>query len=416
MSILVKGGLLITQDDSRRIIEGNLYVEKGKIAEIGGPERSADVVMDARGCVVLPGLINCYTKAAHVLLGPPRDVSLEAIGKRMEDLEAQLTRRDLQMAAALASAEMALGGTTTFLDLFTWEEEVARGVTQVGLRGCLAWRVKVPEDLKLAEQFLVRSEMWKRVTPLVGSPGMADVGLLEEARALAEKHGRRWCLPLSESRRDVYQLQRAKGMRPAEWLEKRNLLSRDMIALHCVWLTMNEIKTLARAEVNAVHCPASNQMTGVGGPAPLLEMLQEGMTLGLGTDSPCLGGTFDLIHHMRLCALLQKGHRWDSTAVPAQLALDLCTVRAAKVLGLGVGSLQEGNAADFVVLDPATAFTPEEVLSYLVYLAEGAQVRDVVVDGKVVVDNRILKGLDVSSLREDVSKMREELGHEESGH
>lgn len=419
MSILVRNGLLVTQDESRRVIEGNLYAEDGRILEVAGPERSADLVLDAEGCIVLPGLINCFTRASDILLGPPRDTSVEVTLERMETLRRRLTRRDVQLAAALASAEMLLQGTTTFLDVCQWEEEVARAVTQVGGRGFLSWLVVDPEDLNPCDKHLSHFRSWERIVPLIGPASMDSVELLEQVEALAKERGTKWCLSLSESRGDVYRFQRKMGVRPVEWLEKMGLLSPNLIALQGVWLTMNEIRSVARADVKVVHCPVSNQMKGMGGPMALLEMLEEGVTVGLGTDSPAVCGTTDLFRHMRACALLHKGQKWDATAVPAQLLLDLCTVKAAEVLGLDGGSLRKGNIADLTILSPRWRLphdASEEALSYMVHLAEGMHVRDVIVGGKLVVENGILKTLDVEGLREDIDTLRMELGHEESGH
>ncbi len=420
MSILVRDGLLVTQDESRRVLEGNLYVEGGRIREVAGPERSSDLVVDARGCVVMPGLMNCYTRAADILLGPPGDDAAEVAYERMETLQERVTHRDVQLAAALTSADMLLKGTTSFLDLFLWEEEVARAVTQVGNRGFLAWLAKSSEDLSACERYLSRVASWERVTPLVGSASMAEVDLLEQVAALSNDGGIRWTVPLSERRSDVYRFQKAEDRRPVELLEERGILSPRLIALQCVWLTMNEIRSMARAGARAVHCPASNQMTGAGGPMALPEMLEAGVVVGLGTDSPALCGTMDLFHHMRSCALLHKGQRWDATVVKAQTLLDLCTVNSAEALGLDGGSLEEGKVADLIVLDPKRhvpwPLDPTEILSYLAYLAEGIQVRDVMVEGRLVVENGVLKSLDLHALRGDVEALRKELGHEVSGY
>lgn len=416
VSILIKNGLLVTQDQSRRVLEGNLYVEGDKIVEVAGPDRSADSVIDASGCLVLPGLVNGYTRVAHTLLGPPKDLSPESAHRKMEALRERLTRRDVQMAAALAAAQMLQSGTTSFLDLFTWEDEVSRAVAHVGMRGFLAWDVgEAAEDLDACEQYLSRFKSRERIVPLVGTGNLSQA---EAVRDLARKYGTRWCVPLSETRTAVYRFQRETGARPVEWLAKGQLLSADLIALHCIWLTLNEIRSLSRAEVKVIHCPASNQMTGAGGPMPLQEMLHEGLAVGIGTDSPFLCGTLDPFHHMRLCGSLHKGNRWDAAAVPAQLILDLFTVRSSECLGLDGGSLEEGRVADVVVLDPQRRISlptgPEEIISYLVYVAEGAQVRHVVVSGTHVVEDAALRTVDIEVLREDVGRMRAELGHEDS--
>ncbi|MEE9163210.1 MAG: hypothetical protein V3U17_00205, partial [Thermoplasmata archaeon] len=154
MSLLVLDGILVTQDEERRVVRGNLRVEKDTIQAVGGKEGSADRRLDATGCLIVPGFIDGYTRSAHVLLGPPRDVPWTAMQEATGRLEQNLTRRDLEVGAALATANMLASGTTCFLDLFTWEEEVGRAVTQAGIRALLAWVVGTEDDLPHARRFL----------------------------------------------------------------------------------------------------------------------------------------------------------------------------------------------------------------------------------------------------------------------
>jgi 5-methylthioadenosine/S-adenosylhomocysteine deaminase len=417
VSLLLRNGLLVTQDDSRRVVQGNLYVENGRIVEVAGPDRSAELELDATGCVVLPGLMNGYVRVAHTLLGPLGDLPEGEFRRRTEELEERITRRDLQMAAALTAAEMLLSGTTCILDLFTWEDEVARALTQVRMRGFLAWEVKGSgKGARACEQYMRKLKAWDGVVPLVGAE---DLSAAKEAKELAAKHGTKWCVPLSATRHEVYRFQRETGVRPVEWMERNRLLSDDLIALHCVWLTLNEVRALARGRVRVIHCPVLDQMSGAGGPVPIVEMLQEGLLVALGTGSPARCGTLDLFQHLRACAMLHKGHRWDSAVVPAQQILDMCTLTAAECVGLNGCRLEEGRMADFVVLDPgsraAPPLRPEEVISYLVYLADGSHVRHVVVDGVPVVEDGRVKTVDVEGLREDVRSLRAELGYENPG-
>ncbi len=419
MSILIKNGVLVTQDKSRRVVEGNIYAEEGTISEMGPGERPADTVVDANGCIVIPGLINCFTTSAHVLLGPPTDLPHEVVRRRMEALRDNLTRRDVQMATALACAEMLRSGTTCFLDTFPWQEEVARAVTQVGMRGFLSWLISCTDEAEHAARYVNRVKGWDRVTPMVGAAGLTDTEVVETTASLAKENGIRWCLPVAESRSDVYGFQRERGERPGQWLEEKSLLSPDLIVLHGVWLTLNEIRALARHHVKVVHCPVSNQLKGVGGPAPVVELLGGGVEVGLGTDSSAVCGSLDLFDHMRACAALHKGQRWDPEVLPAGTIFDLATLGAAGVLGLDGGQLLPGKVADLVVLDPRTRGFPypahRDIISYLVHLAERSQVKDVVVAGELVVEDGHLSSMDVEPLRHEVTELREELYDEDHG-
>lgn len=412
MSLLVEGGLLVTQDDDRRVVEGSLLVEEGRVAAVAGSEEGADRVLDATGCLVLPGLVNACTRAADVLLGPPRDVPLEDLRARRRALRANLTRRDAELAAAWAAAEMLRRGTTTFLDLYPGVEEAARAATQVGSRGFPCWEVASVDELERVAKGLGRVKGWDRVTPLVGVGDLEDPALLEAVAAFAEERGLRWCLPLARSRREVYAFRRLTGTRPGGWLEAHGLLSPRLLAFHAVWLTLNEIRALARSETRVVHLPVADEMAGTGGALALPEMRAEGVPVALGTASPARVGTLDLFQHMRACARLHKAGRWDPEAAPASVVLDLCTRGGAEVLGFEGGTLQPGAVADLVVLDPQglpPPARPSEVLSHLAYLAEGGQVRDVVVDGRIVVEDGVLRGVDVAALREGVDALRREV-------
>ncbi len=412
MSLLVTDGTLVTQDEERRLFRGNLRVEKDTIQAVGGKEGSADRRLDAMGCFIVPGLIDGYTRSAHVILGPPRDVPWTAMQEATERLEQNLTKRDLEVAAALATANMLASGTTCFLDLFTWEEEVGRAVTQAGIRAHLAWAVETEDDLPHARRFLHKMRARDRIQPLVGLTGLTDPTLTRAVAEFAEAEGTRWCLPVAERRSEVYGFQREVGMRPVEWLERNELLSPNLVAIHGVWLTLNEIRAFARAHVPVVHCPGSNQATGAGGPMPLPEMVREGVLVGLGTDSPFLTGDFSLRSAMRDCGFVHRGHRWDPSIIPTQTLLDLCTINGARALGTAAGTLRPGAAADFVVLEPvgASPAGPEETLSLLAYGGRTLRVRDVVVDGKLVVESGAVLAFDVADLRERVADLRRELG------
>ena len=412
MSLVVTDGTLVTQDKERRVVRGNLTVEKNRIREVGGTGDSADRRLDATGCLVIPGLIDGYTRSAYVLLGPPRDVPWSEMHMAMVELQASLTKRDLEVAAALATANMLASGTTCFLDLFTWEEEVGRAATQAGIRALLAWAVETEEDLPHARRFLRKMRDRDRILPLAGLTGLIDPDLAKAVAELAHAEGTRWCLPLAERRADVYRFQRDAGARPVEWLEREGLLSPELLAVHCVWLTLNEIRALAQGQVPVVHCPSSNQVTGAGGPMPLPEMLREGVVVGLGTDSSFLSGGFSLRSVMRACGFVHRGHRWDPTIISAQALLDLSTISGARALGLGSGSLEPGETADFVVLQPTTSLPaePGESLSLLAYGGQTLRVRDVVVDGRLVVESGTVLEFDRVDLQERVADLRRELG------
>lgn len=424
VSLLLRGGLLVTQDAHRRILPGDVLVRDGRIAAVGQVDGSADEIIDCRGCAVIPGLINLHHHVANTLLrGVADDVPLETMLERTFAMDAKLTRRDVQIGSLLACVEMIRSGTTSVHDLFYWEDEVARAVRESGMRGFLSW-VTLDEafttqrgsPLKNADHFVGKHKGDPLVTPSVGVQGVyvASEETYAKAREIATKHDVRLHTHLSETRGEVEGHRTKTGVRPVEWLEKIGFLDERVTAAHCVWMTLNEVRILARLGVSSAHCPASNMKLASGGVAPVPEMLREGVTVGLGTDSPISNNGMDLFAEMKLSALLHKATRWDARAMPAQAALDLATIGGAKALGVerDLGSIEVGKRADLAVVSMkgahTTPFYPGKVLSHLVYAARGSDVQATVVEGRVLMAAGVVRTVDEA----DVVARAQEVAHE----
>ena len=425
MSLLLRGGYVVTQNPRREVVRGDVLVEKGRIAAVGDVRGSADRVIDATDCAVLPGLINTHHHVANTLLrGVADDVPLEAMLEKAFAIDAKLTRRDVQMGALLGSIEMLKSGTTSFHDLFYWEDEVARGVRESGIRGFLSWVVldeafttQRGSPLKNAEQFVRKQKGDDLVTPSVGLQGVyvCSEESYAGAKSLAEREDVGLHTHLSETRTEVYAHRRRTGQRPVEWLEKIGFLGDRLVAAHCVWVTLNEVRTLARHGVKVSHCPTSNMKLASGGVAPLPEMFEAGVPVSLGTDSPISNNGMDMFQEMKTCALLHKSSRWDASVVPAQRVLDLATVDAARALRVEdrLGSIETGKLADLAVLDlhraHATPFNRENLIRHLVYTCRGSDVRVTIVGGHVVVDGGSVTTVDESAVVDRVQEIAGEL-------
>jgi len=204
-------------------------------------------------------------------------------------------------------------------------------------------------------------------------------------------------------------------MRPVEWLEKIGFLCDRLVAAHAVWVTLNEVRSLARHRVTVAHCPTSNMKLASGGVAPLPEMFEAGVAVSLGTDSPISNNGMDMFQEMKVCALLQKSSRWDASVVPAQKVLDLATIDAARALRAEdrLGSIEPGKAADLAVLDlhraHATPFNRENIIRHLVYTCQGGDVRYGIVGGKVVVDEGSMTTVDEGAIIDRVQEIASEL-------
>jgi len=409
-SLLLRDGWIVTQNAKREVLRGDVLVEDDRITRVGAVKGGADREIDCTGCAVLPGLINVHGHVANTLLrGRADDLPLEKLLEISFAADAKLTRRDVQVGALLGCLEMLKSGTTSFVDLFYWEDEVARAVREAGIRGYLAWAVLDADKttqrgvpVKNAEQFVRKNKDHRLVTPMIGPQGV--YGCSEEtylaAKDVADREKVKIHTHLSETRSEVYAHEARTGLRPVDWLDKIGFLGPGVSAAHGVWVTINEVRTLARNGVSVAHCPVSNMKLASGGVAPVPEMRAEGVAVGLGTDSPISNNALDLFGEMKTCALLHKATRWDAAVMPAQTVLDLATIDAAKVLGAEreIGSIDVGKRADLAVVElrapHATPFYPDALSSHLVYSCRGADVRATIVDGVIRVGDGRVIGVD----------------------
>jgi 5-methylthioadenosine/S-adenosylhomocysteine deaminase len=418
MSVLLKDvSWLVTQDPGRAILrDTSIRIENGVITEIGPHSPSqADQIIDCRGKIVLPGLINTHTHLAMTMFrGYADDLKLqEWLESKIWPLEINLTPETCYYGTLLGCLEMISTGTTMFVDMYYHMENVAKAVGEAGLRAYLSYGVvggygsalerKSKENTKLLAKF-VKDMNDPRVKLAIGphSPYSCSPELLMWAKETAENEGAILTTHLAETRSEQAQMQKEHGMREIEYLEKLGFLCPDLLAAHCVWLTRSEVNVLAKRGVKVSHCPVSNMKLASGGVTPVPEMLESGVTVSIGTDGAASNNCLDMFESMKTCALLHKAHRWDATVLPAQQVLDLATIEAARALGVAdkVGSIEAGKQADLIVID---ARSPNllplhgggTVISNLVYSAKGANVDTTIVAGKI-----LMKGGDFQTLRE----------------
>jgi len=391
-------------------------VERGRFVHVGpnAPREGADVV-DGHRLAVVPGFVNAHT---HVAMSPLRgiadDVDLGGFLDALFRVDARRTEADVEAGARAGIAEMLLGGTTSFLDLYYFEDAVARATELLGARGFLGWAVLDADKttqkgvpLENAAGFVGRWSGRPTVTPLVAPQGVyvCSRETWLGARELADRHGTLLHYHLSETRREVHEHEARAGRRPAAWLEEIGFLGPRQVAAHAVWLTGEEIAALGRRRVGIAHCASSNLKLASGGVAPVVELRAAGATVGLGTDSVASNNSLSMLREMHVAGLVQKNQRWDASVLSAQELLDLVTVDGARLLGreADLGSIEVGKRADFslVRLDhpsvvPARAQT---IVSHLAYAASDEAIDSVYVDGQAVVRHRQLVRAEWDSLR-----------------
>ena len=425
LSTLIKNGMVATQNWKREVIRGDVLIEGGRISAVGHAKARPDEVVDASGCVVIPGLINCHTHVAMALMrSVADDVKLDKFLDKTFAIDAKRTPEDISVGATLGCLEMARSGTTTFVDLYYSEDIIAKSVEQVGLRGYLGWAVldekfttQKGKPIKNCEEFIRSHRDRPLIRPVVAPQGVyvcSDETLMQ-AKELAAKELTFCHMHLSETRYEVYEFQKQKGKRPADHLTDIGFFSKGDLMAHGVWLTINEVRDLARAGVGIAHCPTSNMKLASGGVAPLPEMFAEGVGVSLGTDGCSSNNTLDMFLEMKFASLLHKAHRWDAGVLSAQKCFDMATVDAAKCIGADkeLGSIEAGKKADLVIIDCSVPSmvptTPDNVVSNLVYASPSHAVRDTMVDGRFVVRDRKVVTMDEGSFLKKATAAAEQL-------
>ena len=386
---------------------------------------AAEEVIDASGCIVMPGLINCHTHVSMALMrSVADDVRLEKFLDRTFAIDAKRTPEDVRIGATLGCLEMARSGTTTLLDFYYSEDEIAKAVEQVGLRGYLGWTIldekfttQKGKPINNCENFIRAHKKSPLIKPIVSVQGVyvcSDETWLA-ARELANKEGTFCQYHLSETRFEVYEHQKKTGKRPVEYLSDIGFLGKGDVAAHGVWLTINEVRQLSKSGVSVAHCPVSNMKLASGGVAPVPEMFAEGANVCLGTDGCSSNNTLDMFSEMKFASLMHKAHRWDAAVLPAQKCLDMATVDAAKAIGADrmLGSIEPGRKADIVVLDCNTAsMVPtrlDNAIANIVYASPSHAVRDTMVDGKFVLRDGKITALDEPSFLKEAGEAAQSL-------
>jgi 5-methylthioadenosine/S-adenosylhomocysteine deaminase len=403
---------VVTMDPQRRVIENGAVAIRGdRIAAIGA---RADIEkrfqarqrMDRPAALIAPGLIDTHTHAPMSLFrGLADDLRLqEWLEKYIFPAEARNVTADfVRWGTRLACLEMALSGTTTYTDMYYFEEVIAETTKEAGLRAVLGQTIigfpvpdaKTPADeLARTEKFL---EKYRNDPLIVPAPAPHAVyttpdDVIRSARALANKFGVPMLIHLSETKRENDETLAKRGKTPTQLLDGLGALEGRTLGAHGVWLDDADLAILKARGVGLAHCPSSNSKLG-SGVAQVSKILSLGIPMGLGTDG-FAGSNNDanLFEEMDLAAKLQKVTRLDPQALPASQAVEMATIIGARALGLDkeIGSLEEGKRADLITvrLDEPHAVPMYNVISQMVYALKGSDVRDVMVNGRLIIRDR----------------------------
>ena len=411
MNILINNGIILpmnASNEDKPYFNGYVGIEGERIAFVSSNPDEAKAFLakhkddctqiDASGKVVMPGLINTHTHVAMALLrGISDDVPLmEWLEQHIWPIEGKMGYQEVYDGARLGILEMLMGGTTTFVDMYPYEEAIAEAAESAGIRAVVS---PCPMDFRM-EHF---ENDWRQVKKRFSGSRLVTMWMgphavytlsgehLQRSISLSKELGVGSHVHLAETQTEQDNCMAQHGMSPTEYLEKEGMFSTKTLAAHCVVMSDHDIEILARHGVSVAHNPQSN-MKLASGIAPVRKMLDAGINVAIGTDGASSNNDLDMWEEMRTASLLQKVATMDPCAIPAYTALQMATVNGAKAIGREgkLGILAAGAFADILLVDieKAHLYPHTNLISELVYSTHASDVDTVIVNGKIVVKNR----------------------------
>jgi 5-methylthioadenosine/S-adenosylhomocysteine deaminase len=422
---LLTNALVLTMDEQFTIHSGaGVAIAGDSIAAVGPAALAYDAaeVIDCRGRVIMPGLVNAHTHVPMTLMrGLADDLRLDVwLMGYMMPVEREFVSPDfVRLGTRLGCAEMIRSGVTCFADMYYFEEAVAEATAEAGMRALCAQTVlrfpapdaaSFEDSLASARDFIAR---WRDHTLIVPAPAphapyTCTPEILRACAELAAEFDVPLHTHLSETLLEVEESRRVNGMPVIPWVKKQGLFGAKVLAAHCVHVDDGEMRALKNFGAGVAHNPTSNLKLGAG-VAPVARMLELGLDVGIGTDGPASNNDLDMFEETRLAALLAKGIGADPTALPAREALAMATRFGARALHMAhlTGSLEAGKRADLILLDldtlhnaPSFSRDPNAVYAQIVYAAKSSDVLDVMCNGRWLMRDRALLTLNETALRE----------------
>jgi 5-methylthioadenosine/S-adenosylhomocysteine deaminase len=429
--ILIINGLVLTMNSKEQTfdpgflaIKDDRIISLGPMASLSSPDIPGKII-DVRGGIVMPGLINAHTHAAMTCFrGMADDLPLMTwLNEHILPAEARLDHDKVFFGALLGCAEMILSGTTCFSDMYLFEDAVAMAAKNAGIRavvGEVLYDFPSPNYGPIEKGFEYTEmliEKWKD-DPLVTiavephSPYLCSPKLLTKASGIAIDNHIPLITHLSETESEVKQIKDRYGKTPVRHMADLGVLTPNLLACHCVVLTDEDTDLLGQFDVKVAHNPESN-MKLASGIAPIPKLLEKGVCVSIGTDGCASNNNLDMFLEMDTAAKLHKVSTGDPTVLDAKTVLKMCTIDSARALGLSdsIGSLEPGKKADLIVIDTkkphlTPMYHPE---SHLVYAARGSDVDLVIINGKIVMEGGKLNFMDIEKVMENVRNIADEI-------
>jgi cytosine/adenosine deaminase-related metal-dependent hydrolase len=417
--LVVTHAYVVTMNSAKDIYQdGAVVIKDGHIVAVGPAAIATRYLpaktIDAAGDIVMPGMVNTHTHASMTVFRGLGDDVPDRLQRFIFPLEHKLVDREVVYWGALyGMIEMVEGGVTAIADMYYFEDEVARGARKIGMRGILGETVinisapdaKEPYDgIAYARNFIRSFRSDPLITPAFAphAPYTVDAPHLKIIEKEADTLDVPILMHVAEMPYEVEQIKKDFNKTPVEYLDSIGLLSRRLLAAHCIFVSDSDIALLKARDVGIAHNMVSN-IKSAKGVAPAWKMFNEGVRVGLGTDGPMSGNTLDIIGQLGYVTKVQKLANHDRNAMPAIDAVEMATMGGARALHMEdrIGSLEAGKLADLIVLDHnSTVMTPfYDVYSTLVYAASARDVRTVIIQGRLIMEDRRIKTVNVAEVR-----------------
>lgn len=439
VTTILTGGTVITMNKSFTVIQnGAVAIDGAKIAAVGTTDDilaayQADEIVSCEGKYILPGLINTHTHTPMTLMrGMSDDSRLDVwlFGYIMPTEREFVSPEFCYIGTQLACAEMIRGGVTTFTDMYYFESDVAQSAADAGMRAVVGESIlKFPtpdaesyeDSLNYTREFISKWKDHPLITPAIAphAPYSNTKETLEKCIDVALEYDVPLIIHIAESRQEVEDHIKEHEQSVVHWLNKIGLFKTKVLAAHCVWLDETELRIFREHGASIAHCPTANLKLS-SGVAPVQQMLDAGVTVGIGTDGPASNNDLDMFEEMRLAALLSKTRTYDPTSLPARQALLLATRQGAKATYLDkvTGSLEVGKLADLIVIDahplhnsPQYRIQEDSVYSQIVYASKSSDVQHTMCNGRWLMRDRQLLTIDEASLRLQAQAYADKIGN-----
>lgn len=428
--LMITDGTVLTMNPENTVFEhGTVVVSDGKIVAVGGPELTAKYqakkVLDVKGDIVMPGLINTHTHGSMTVFRSLGDDVPDRLHRYIFPLENKLVSRDMvRTGANLANIEMIKGGVTTYADMYYFEDEVAKTVDKAGLRAVLGETIinfpvadaQTPEEgIAYAVRFIHKYKDHPRITPAFAphAPYTNTTENLQKIAALSEELNVPVMIHLAETDREKEEIaKRTGGKSPVQYMADIGVLNNRLLAAHVIMADDNDLNLLKKYDVGVAHNISANTKSAKG-VAPVTQMLEKGIRTGLGTNGPMSSNTLTTMNELNLVGKIHKLETKNRAAMPPLTVVEMATMGSARALHMDdkIGSLETGKLADIIVVDTKA---PNMVPVYspyaaLVYGANGANVRHTIVDGVILMEDRQLLTVNENEIIQDAQRFAEKV-------